>query len=534
MAAIRTDRATRERYSQGGGIYRIVPAAVARPVDVPALVAALDWAAERDLPVTPRGAGTAMDGGNVGSGLVVDLTGLAVRDPVIDVDARTVRADAGVALSRIASAAARHGMRFGPDPSSAAWATVGGAIATNAAGARSHRSGAVDRWVEAVELVTLDGPLSLARGRPADLDHPVVHRFTSEALPVLRAHRPAVLGRVPPTTKNTAGYGLWRYHERGHLLDLVIGSEGTLAVITSATLRLEPLPAERVTIEVRIDTRDAIADVVTALEPASPSAVELFDRSFLAFVAEATGLQDGGAASDDAAVLLVDLEGDDAKDLSARVALVAEIGERHGARVRVARDPEAIAALWSLRHRASPILAGLADGRRSLQVIEDGCVPLAALPAYLDAVDAACRRVAIDAVMFGHAGDGHVHVNLLPDLSRPDWLGAVRTIFDEVTDALWRLRGTPAGEHGAGRLRAGLLERFVGPEAMICARAVKRAFDPTGRLNPGVILPDGADPFTRLKVGVDATPIDPAIAAELQRIEAERRWGESRWGDGEG
>ena len=529
MLPIRTDRTTRERYSQGAGIHRLIPAAVARPEDVATLIRTLEWAAAEGLPVVPRGAGTGMAGGNVGAGMVLELCGLGTREPNVDPRGRVVRVDAGVALSRVQAAAATHRLRFGPDPSSAAWATVGGIISTNAAGARSYRLGATDRWVEAVDLVTIDGPLSLARSEGPDPSHPVVARFRRDAEPLLRGHRAAVLDRVPRTRKDTAGYGLKRYHERGHLLDLVVGSEGTLAIVTGSRLRLEPVPAERAPLELRLRERAALPALVEALAASAPTSIELFDRSFLAVVATAVGSAAVPHDPSIAAVLLVDLEADVPDDLERRIPAASDAAVRHGAAVAVAHADEAIAALWALRHRASPILAGLGDGRRSLQVIEDGCVPLPMLAAYLDAVDAACREAAIDAVMFGHAGDGHVHVNLLPDLGRPDWPDAVRHVYAAVTEAQLRLGGTPAGEHGAGRLRAPILERFVGAEAMACMRAVKRAFDPEGRLNPGVILPDAADPLGAMKVGPDAAPIAPAVAADLHRIEAERRWGESRW-----
>jgi FAD/FMN-containing dehydrogenase len=231
-------------------------------------------------------------------------------------------------------------------------------------------------------------------------------------------------------------------------------------------------------------------------------------------------------------VLLAELEGDDPAELAQRgeaarqalVALGAGVLE-----VVVASDPADVAALWAIRHGASSRLAALTDGRQSLQVIEDGCVPPARLGDYLDAVEQACAEAKVDVVMFGHAGDGHVHVNLLPNLRDPDWLPRVRGIFDAVNEALLRMGGTPAGEHGAGRLRAGLVERFLGPEATSAFRAVKAAFDPLGRFNPGVILAEHPDPFAHLKVGADATPLPEGIADALRRIEAEARWGESRW-----
>ena len=203
----------------------------------------------------------------------------------------------------------------------------------------------------------------------------------------------------------------------------------------------------------------------------------------------------------------------------ARASAAASAVQGSALDVRIATDGAEIDRLWAVRHAASPILAGLTDGRRSLQVIEDGCVPVARLAEYLDVIDEACRAERIDVVMFGHAGDGHVHVNLLPNLQDADWNDRVRAIFSAVSAAVIRLGGTPSGEHGTGRLRAGLMRQLYGPEVMECFAAVKRAFDPAGLFNPGVILGDGSDPLSRLKVGTAAAALPPGVDEYLAAIE---------------
>jgi len=528
MPTVRTDLETRALYSQAAGIQRILPAAVARPSSLHELATVLSWAAERALGVTPRGAGSAMAGSSIGPDLVLDCTMLDSRleiDPV----RRTARAGCAVSLGALDNAASRHGLRFGPDPSSAAWATVGGVIATNAAGARSFRLGAVDQWVASLRLITDDGPLELARGTAPDPGHPVIRRWADQAMPILSKHRDAVLSRWPRTRKNTAGYGLQRYWENGELIDLVIGAEGTLGVVTEATLRLETRPAVRASLRVRLQDRAELGSVIEALAAGNPTTIELLDRTFLQFAAPAiTEIGEQELARADA-LLLVDLEGEDAAAVQAMVTGARDAVVGRGVSVEVATEPGGIERLWSIRHRASPLLAALTDGRVSLQVIEDGCVPRSALAAYLGAVERVAGAQGVDLVMFGHAGDGHVHVNLLPDLGRPDWPTVVRAIHDEVFETLLALGGTPAGEHGAGRLRSGILERLLGPEAIACFRAVKQAFDPAGRFNPGVILTDGSDPFGQLKAGPRATPLPPGVAERLAGVEISRSYAASRW-----
>ena len=523
MLPIRTDVATRARYSQGPGILRLVPQAVARPTNRLELEAVLAWAREEGLSVTPRGGGTSMDGSALGTGLILDLTALVTRG--LRVCNRSITAQAGTRMADVARVASADGLRFPPEPSSLAWATVGGVVGTNAAGARSYRDGPTAAWVSALELLTDDGPLRLARGTAADDAHPAVRRLGETVLPRLVAERASLLAALPDVRKDTAGYGLRRFLASGELIDLVIGAEGTLGVVTEVTLALQEIPPHRGTIAVALDDRAALDATLALLAKHDPVAIEFFDQGFLRVVGDAAppGMRGAGM------MILADLESADADELASRQAALVMALRRLVREVHSVLDPAASAELWQFRHLASPMLAGLTDGRRSLQVVEDGCVPRARLAAYLDAIASATRRAGIGAVCFGHAGDGHVHVNLLPDLTQPGWQDAVGSVFDEVTAAQCALGGTPAGEHGAGRLRAPLLERFVGELALELFAAIKAAFDPAGRFNPGVILGDGSPSLASLKVGPDRPTLPGEIEDELDAIERERRWDADRW-----
>ena len=527
---IRTDLSLRARYSQGGGIYRMIPAAVARPTTAAELAEVLSGARERGLTVTARGAGSAMAGGNVTNGLVIDLTLYDDDHCLVNEEMRRAFASPSISLARLNAAARPHGLRVAVDPSSADWATLGGLVSTNAAGPHSVRAGSIRRWINGVAMVTVDGYLDLCRDRESDQEHPVVARWRTEVEPLLHRHEQAIRDRFPKVRKNSAGYALDRYLESDDLLDIVIGSEGTLGIITDVNVDLEPVPAHRVALRVAIRSRADLVDTIEAIRRYGPATLELLDASFLRLIApQQLTPEHPDLLHLAAGLLLVDFEGEDDNEIVDRAVGAAHVAQATALDVRIARDAAEIEQMWSIRHRASPILAGLADGRRSLQVIEDGCVPVARLAEYLDAVDGAARAQRIDVVMFGHAGDGHVHVNLLPNIHDADWQDRVRAIFDAVSDAVIRLGGTPSGEHGAGRLRAGLLEPLYGPEVLECFRAVKHAFDPAGFFNPGVIVGDGGDPMRQLKVGADAVSLPTGVAAYLQRIEVEANWGESRW-----
>jgi FAD/FMN-containing dehydrogenase len=514
----RTDHRARAAYAEGAGIFRILPSAVSVPRDREDVASLVHWASAHRVALVPRGAGSAMGGGNVGDGVVVDLTALPRRLEV-DGGARRARASASVTLAELNIGADRAGLRLPPDPSSGRWATLGGMLSTNAAGARSVRYGSVRRWVEAVELITADGQVTeLRRGRAAEPRALAVDRFEAEAAPAIRAAAELVRARFPHTRKNASGYALDAWLESGDLVDLVIGAEGTLGLATAAEWRLDPLPAARAGLRITLRTLDALGDVVTALLEHEPSAVELLDRSFLELVGER------GAE----AVLLVEVERDDPSAARAAVQHAARAVAPWAVSTDMGLTPAAAERLWALRHAASPILAGLPETRRSLQVIEDGCVPVPRMGEYIRAIREAAAARGLAVVIFGHAGDGHIHVNLLPEVGRAGWEDSVTGLLEAVTDTLVRLGGTPSGEHGDGRLRAGLLSRIYGPEIVGLFERVKRAFDPLGILNPGVILPSGEPPVSRLKLGAAALALPDDIARELRRIEQRGGYAQSR------
>jgi FAD/FMN-containing dehydrogenase len=520
----RTDHRARAAYAEGAGIFRILPAAICVPRDREDVASLAHWASAHGVALVPRGAGSAMGGGNVGDGVVVDLTGLP-RQVEVDGPGGRARASARVTLADLNAAADRVGLRLPPDPSSGRWATLGGMLSTNAAGARSVRYGSVRRWVEAIELVTADGEVTeLRRGRPSDVRVRAIERFATQAAPALLAGAELVRARFPCTRKNSSGYALDAWLDSGELLDLVIGAEGTLGLVTAAEWRLDPLPATRAGLRVALRSLDALGDAVAALLQHQPSAIELLDRTFLELVSE-PGPE---------AILLVEVERDNAADARQAIDAAATAVAPWADGVDSGITPAAAERLWALRHAASPILAALPESRRSLQVIEDGCVPLPRMGEYIRAVREAAAERGLAVVIFGHAGDGHVHVNLLPEVGRSGWEAAVASLLDAVTGTLVRLGGTPSGEHGDGRLRAGLLARIYGDEIMQLFELVKRAFDPLGILNPGVILPRPAvsgttePPISRLKVGDGAVALPDDIARGLRRIEQRGGYGQSR------
>jgi FAD/FMN-containing dehydrogenase len=505
-----TDPRTRAAYSEGAGIYRIIPDAVAIPAGIEDVVELVRDAERNRSPLIPRGAGSGMPGGNVGRGVILDMS-RAFTTLEVDARRRIARAGASVTWTQVTQAAAIHGLRLPPDPSSGAFATSGGMVATNAAGPRSVRYGSVRPWIQAIEVVEAGGRQRWIR-RGAG---------SGERFSLAPDDRRPITGNFPKTKKNSSGYALDAFAASGDELDLFIGAEGTLGIVTAVEWRLDQIPAHTSGAALTLGSLDDLGEAVAYLATLDPAAVELLDRTLLEFVAAAGGAVHPGTEC----LLLVEFERQTAAAARGVVGDAVR-GLRHlTVQADTALDRAGLEQVWGIRRLASPALARLPETRRSLQVVEDGCVPTARLSGYLAGLRAAAARHEMPVAIFGHAGDGHVHVNALPDLTRPGWREALQALYDEVQNLLVTLGGTPSGEHGDGRLRAGTLERFFGPELMRRFRDVKAAYDPQSIFNPGVILP-AADwaPLADLKVGDDAAPIPDDIAVRLRALERNAAW----------
>ncbi len=517
-----TDTRSRSVYAEGAGPYRILPHAVALPRTTED-VAALVRAAEREgWALVPRGAGSGIPGGNIGAGVIVDLQFLRQPMTVFEGGARV---GAAVTWRDLAAAAEPHGLRLPPDPSSSAYCTIGGMTATNAAGARSLRYGTMRRWVEGIEIVVGDGEIvRLARRAPSTAGASALERrFAAGAAREIQTAARLIRQRFPRTAKNSAGYALDAYLNSGSLVDLVVGSEGTLGVITAVELRLAPKPDAVACLLIGLPSLAELAVAVERLLPLEPTALELLDRSFLRLAERNTSFPVGGWQ----AALLLDFEG-----AGGEVAELADEAERTIADLaafrRRAVDREERGTLWALRHAASPTLAGFPDSRRSLQVIEDGCVPVPQLGAYLRGVHEAAAEARVDVVAFGHAGDGHLHVNVLVDTTEAGFEARLAGLFDRVTTLVIELGGTPSGEHGDGRLRVDAVAALYGEPLVDVFRSCKQAFDPVGIFNPGVIVRARGVGDPAFKVGSGAAPIPADIAGRLRQVERAGGWAVSK------
>ncbi|HEY2831617.1 MAG TPA: FAD-binding and (Fe-S)-binding domain-containing protein [Sporichthyaceae bacterium] len=478
-----TDDTVRRRaeYSSDASNYRHVPVAVVCPADADQLAAAVAVAAAHDVPVTMRGAGTSVAGNAIGPGVVIDCARRMKAVLELDPDARTARVQPGVVLDALQAAAAPYGLRFGPDPSTHSRATLGGMIGNNACGSHSVAWGRTVDNVLDLDVLLADGtrlrvgPLDSAAagpGRAAEL-HRALHQLTDR-------HGAAIRTGLDRFARQSSGYGL--HHllpERGaNLARALVGSEGTCAVVLAATVTLVPVPRQRALLVLAFDDLADAADVGPAMVALGPLTCEGMDTALLPPGADpaAAGLPAGRGW------LLCEFD-----DADAAHAAAARFG-----RAAVLTDPAARAAVWRVREDGAGLATRVPDGTRGGTQAwpgwEDAAVPPERLGAYLRDFRDLMHRHQRRGVLYGHFGDGCLHVRIDFDLLSANGVAQFRAFITEAADLAAAHGGVASGEHGDGQARSALLARTYPPELIEAFSAFKAAWDPTGLLNPGILV----------------------------------------------
>lgn len=491
-------------FSTSTGPVRITPAGLVRPRSLSDVQDLIAEARATGVPLTARGGGTGMPGGNVGTGTVVDMVpgfgSVDAPDPGSPGtgtgngrSAGTIVAGAGAVLQEVARAASTVGLDLPPLPSSAGRCTVGGVVANNAAGARTFGHGSTRHWVEGVEA-------ALGNGRTLSLDASPTERVresgTEHLLSALRQRWPRLEPQWPHVTKNSSGYALPDFVATGDPAQLLLGSEGTLGLVTRTRFRLRGAPQAVAVALVSLPSADDLIAVAEHAREVGASACEFFGERFVRMAELDRHPVAGPLVQGAWGMALIEVEGEE-DGVDEQLHRLVTHWQARGLPHATGTTPQEAAKLWGIRREASPTIAAKAGpGLTSVQFIEDSVVPPGRLPEYLRDLDAALDRAGVDAVVFGHAGDGNVHVNPLIDFGAPDWESTMTGILDDVASSVARLGGTLSGEHGDGRVRAPLLDRIWDAGAMDAFRLVKETLDPDGILNPGVILPvPGQRPF---------------------------------------
>jgi FAD/FMN-containing dehydrogenase len=523
----RSDDDARGVYAEAAGIARAWPLAVAVPADADDLSVLVAWAADTATPLVPRGSGSSMPGGAIGEGVIVDMSRWRSIGAV-DENARTIHVGPGAIRADVDRAARAHGLRLPVDPSSGAFCTVGGMAGTNAAGSHSMHFGAMRRWVRAIDCIFADGARgTIGRGLPRPANVAAIERFEG-IVSALASKRPTFDTAHAHVLKDSSGYAVGSFLRSGEMIDLLVGSEGTLAFFCGLELDLAPVAGATSSVLGAFATIEAAVTAAVEARASGAVACELLDRTFLDVAAS------GGAArsvpAETESALLAEVEGESASAAADAARSIERVFRTAGATtVRIALDRPTETELWELRHAASPILARLDPNLRSMQFVEDCAVPPEHLPQFVRGVRDILAANETRGVIFGHAGDAHVHVNPLVDVGRADWRERVEAILAAVVALTASFGGTLTGEHGDGRLRTPLLERTWPAAAVRAFRLIKEAFDPDGILNPGVKVPRPGDrAIAAVKYDPSLAALSPRARAALDDIDRRRAYSEFR------
>jgi len=491
--ALHFDRLSRGRYATDASLFHVEPLAVAVPEDAESVSELVRYCHGHNVPLIPRGAGTGLAGESLGPAVVLDLSAHFRR--VLRVGAGTVTVQAGVVLADLNAELAKYGRRFAPDPASAKTCTVGGMIATNASGGNAFAHGYTRDHVAALGVVWDSGEPGVvgraeAIGPPTPRpDAPRTRAIETAVAALLRANAERVALTRPRTPFDRCGYQLHGALGAGGEVDLarlLVGSEGTLAVVTEATLRTVPVAGGTSVALLGFPTLEAAVRAGLALRAHHPVSADLLDRRLVGST-RAAGLPSVGAA------LVVSFEADTEREALERAwGAVEALRREHILRVLAEPtcDPAGVAEVWAARAAA---VSGLlsAGGPRPLALVEDVGVPADAVPEFLGRVQEVLRRFEVSASFLIHVLTGQVHARPLLNPDEPADRSKMWPLAEAVHALALELGGTVSSQHGTGLLRTPWVERQYGPLFPVF-RELKRVFDPKGVLNPGKIV--GPDP----------------------------------------
>ncbi|MGW9478860.1 FAD-binding and (Fe-S)-binding domain-containing protein [Saccharomonospora azurea] len=486
--------AARAMFSMDASNYRHVPKVVVFPRSAEDVAATLRVARAHGVPVTARGAGTGIGGQALGQGIVLDYSRHLNRVLEIDPERRVARVQPGVVLDTLRAAAARHGLTFGPDPSTHSRCTLGGMLGNDACGSHSVAWGRTADNVVSLDVVTGDGarltvgPGDRIVGDPAHRANEIrdaLHDLAQRHLAVLRTGFPALPRRV-------SGYALDNLlPENGtDLARALVGTEGTCVLITEATVRLVPSPPARALVVAGFADDIAAADAAPQVLSHRPLTVEGMGAD-LVDILLARGRRPAALDSLPAGRgwLFVEVGGDDPDEARHNAeALAAALARETGATTSVTTDPARQRQLWGIRESAAGTATRMADGSEAWPGWEDAAVPPERLGSYLRSFRALLASYGLRGIPYGHFGEGCVHVRIDFDLLTDDGVATFRRFLTDAADLVVAHGGSLSGEHGDGQARAELLPRMYSPEMLRLFEAFKAIWDPDDLLNPGNLV----------------------------------------------
>ncbi|MEM7228523.1 MAG: FAD-linked oxidase C-terminal domain-containing protein [Planctomycetota bacterium] len=520
---VHIDQHTRLLYATDASIYQVSPLAVVVPATTDDAQAAVEIASRFGLPILPRGGGTSLAGQTVNRAVVIDFSKHCNQILDIDPGAKSVRVQPGIVLDTLNRQLARFGLMFGPDVATASHANIGGMIGNNSAGAHSVLYGRTSDHIRALDVLLADGSQHSFTSGAASCD-PRIEVMTRRVADVVQPLAQEIRQRYPGILRHVDGYNLDIMLDqikasddsldRVNLAQLFCGSEGTLGLSTSATLGLVDVPRAKGLAIVSFGSVDEALRAVMSMLATGPAAVELIDDIVLraaranAICRPYVDLLPRVGGKDPSAVLYVEyFASSEDRVRTSLHELTLRFGED---RVNTYTDPAAMKSAWTLRKSGEPLLHGLPGRRKPLTFVEDLAVDPAVLPEFIEAFRALLTRYGTHAAFYAHASVGCLHVRPMIDLRDTSDRTMMIKIAEEATDLVRQFGGAVSGEHGDGRLRSHVLERYFGPAICSAFGDIKAIFDPEHRMNPGnIVAPPAMDEHLRVQPDERAVAVAP-------------------------
>ena len=519
---VRFDRVSRALYSTDASVYQIEPLGVVVARSAEDVITAVRIAARHGVSITARGGGTSQAGQAIGAGLQLDTSKYLNRVLEVNAAERWAWIEPGVVLDELNAQLRPLGLRFAPDISTASRATVGGMIANNSSGARSVMYGKTIDHVLELRVVLSDGstahfrPLTATELDAASAGDSLAAGCYRTVRDTAARCRDEIDKRFPKVLRRVGGYNLDEFVDRAkpvNLAKILVGSEGTLALVTAAKVHLVALPAAKAVLTIEFEQLlDALGTTPLVLRH-SPSAVEVMDRFILDHAKESAALDALRRTilqTDPGALLCVEMYGDRPSDLVPRLEALERELAASGVRCQSRRfvEPAEQARVWSLREAALGLSMAMKGDDKSLSFVEDTAVAPEKLRDYIDRFLQLIRRHGTSAGVYAHASVGCLHVRPVVNLKTAEGVARFAAIANDVAELVLEFGGALSGEHGDGMVRGAFTEKMFGPVLYDAFRTVKRAFDPNGLFNPGKIV--DTPPLTaNLRYGAAYRTADP-------------------------
>ncbi len=500
------DEFTRAIYSSAASIYRIRPLGIVRPKHKKDVINLVKYAARMSIPLIPRGGGTSRTGNELGEGILVDFTKYMNRILEFQSKGEWVRVQPGMILDPLNKFLKPHKLFFPIDPSTKEYCTLGGMIANNSSGPHAVKYGATRDYVLSLEVVLSDGevmttgPVSPEK-KEFKGSGTLVGDIYREMSHLLKKYRKPMEEEKPFTLKNSSGYDLWRLEGNGclDLTSLFVGSEGTLGIITEAKLRLVPLPGRARGGLIYFDNLDQVGRTTQKLLELSPSMLEIIERQILDLARKQKAEMRPYLPEGTEALLFVEFEEENGERSQQKFIEVERLLVQHeklATSVKVAGNEEEMAMFEKVRSISGPILNKTKGPKRPLAFIEDAAVHPSLLSQYILGLREIFKKYEVETSIYGHAGDGNLHVMVFLDLRKDSEVKKMVELTDACYGLVLSLKGTISGEHGDGRLRTYYLSKQY-PNLYPAMVEIKNLFDPKNILNPGCIVGGEKNPLNQ-------------------------------------